>query len=172
MCSLKVAGKISHADARNRLICPSERIKKVSLFVDAEINKYDPRLIYFSWQPRVTETPTACTARLPTPQVSPTSAARCCLHRSCGSCQSGALWHANCHGDMCVTASESLFIGVRHAVRPAWFCLRQSTLWKKKKKKKRAAGIKNRHNTHSVSLSLSLSAVSYISAVCNVVIDS
>lgn len=46
---------------------------------------------------------------------------RRCLHPSCGSCQSRTLWHANCHGDMCVTASESLFIGVRHAVRPAWF---------------------------------------------------
>ena len=123
----------------------------------AEINKYDPTLIYFSWQPRVTETPTACTARLPTPQVSPTSAARCCLHRSCGSCQSGALWHANCHGDTCGAGGGGVVGGGGDAVRPAGLCLRKGSFWKeKKKKKKRAAGIKNRHNTHSVSLFLSL----------------
>lgn len=160
----------SDMDARDRFIWALKQDKKLimknkrclfrsipscHLPVDAEVNMIC--LMYSLWQSHVRETPTACTVCLQHPQVSLPAPLVCCLHPSCGSCQSHTLWHANCHGDMCVTASESLFIGVRHAVRPAWSACDRALI----------KGLQDSKidTTHSLSLSFSLSglcAVSYI----------
>lgn len=114
-------------------------------------------LIYSLWKSHVREL-ALCVSSAPGP---PTSTARCCLHASCGSCQSHALWHTNCHGDMCVTASESLFIGVRHAVRPAWSACDRALI-----KGPQDSKIDTTH-TQSLSLSLacSLACVQFLTSV-------
>lgn len=120
-----------------------ESIYSCCLLVYAEISKYDlTHLLFMTVTCKWDTYSLYCMS--PSPQVFPTSTARCCLHPSCGSCQSRTLWHANCHGDMCVTASESLFIGSASRCQTSMVCLRQSTY-------KRATGIKNRHNTQSIS---------------------
>lgn len=46
---------------------------------------------------------------------------------SCGSCQSPRTpWHANCHGDMCVAASEGLFYGSASCCQSSEVCLQRS----------------------------------------------